>query len=89
MNIAMWLLAGGILGWFSYQFLDFNEGRSTMASVVIGAAGGLVGGKVIAPMFIAAAPIPADFSSSALFFAVAIAAMFLAVGSFIDRRWDI
>ena len=87
MNITMWLLAGGILGWFSYLFLGFNEARSMMASIIIGAAGGIVGGKVVAPMFIAAA-VPADFSSSALFFAAAVAATFLAVGNFVSSRWD-
>ena len=50
MNIMMWILAGGILGWVGYSYMGFNEGRGMVVSSVIGAIGGVVGGKMIAPM---------------------------------------
>ncbi len=89
MNVVMWMLAGGILGWVGYKFLDFNEGRGMIVSIIIGAVGGFFGGKIIAPMFTAAAAVPADFSASALFFAAAVAAAFLAAGNLIHNRWGV
>jgi len=34
------------IGWIGYAFLDFNEGRGQLVSIVIGVVGGLLGGKV-------------------------------------------
>ena len=89
MNIAMWVLAGGILGLVGYKFLDVNSGRGLIVSVIIGAVGGFFGGKIIAPMFSAVAAVPADFSSSALFFAAVVAAAFLFAGNLIHDRWGV
>ena len=89
MNIVMWMLAGGILGWVGCAFLGFNEERGMVVSVIIGTAGGLFGGKLIAPMFTAAAAVPEAFSLSALFFAAAVAAAFLAVGNLVGKRWGV
>jgi uncharacterized membrane protein YeaQ/YmgE (transglycosylase-associated protein family) len=89
MNIIIWMLAGGILGWIGYSFLHFNEQRGVVISIIIGAVGGIFGGKMIAPMFTAVAAVPADFSSSALFFSAAAAAAFLAVGNLVYNRWGV
>ena len=89
MNIVMWMLAGGILGWVGYTFLGFNEKRGMLVSIIIGALGGVLGGKLIAPMFTAAAAVPGDFSASTLAFAVAVAATFLFVGNLVHNRWGV
>ena len=89
MNIVMWMLAGGILGWVGCAFLGFNEERGMVVSVIIGTVGGLFGGKLIAPMFTAAAAVPEAFSLSALLFAAAVAAAFVAVGNLVGKRWGV
>jgi uncharacterized membrane protein YeaQ/YmgE (transglycosylase-associated protein family) len=89
MNIAMWVLAGGILGWVGFQFLGVNSGRGLIVSVIIGAVGGFFGGKIVAPMFTTAAAVPADFSSAALVFAALVAAAFLFAGNLIHDRWGV
>jgi uncharacterized membrane protein YeaQ/YmgE (transglycosylase-associated protein family) len=89
MNIVMWLLAGGVLGWVGYSYLGFNQARGAMVSVIIGTVGGIFGGQLIAPMFTAAAVVPADFSSTALLFAAVVAAAFLAVGNLVYHRWGV
>ena len=89
MNIAMWMLTGGILGWVGYSYLGFNEERGMTVSVIIGALGGLLGGNAIAPIFTAAAAVPGDFSVSALFFAAAVATAFLAAGNMVYDRWGV
>jgi uncharacterized membrane protein YeaQ/YmgE (transglycosylase-associated protein family) len=87
MNIVMWVLAGGILGWASCAYLRFNEARGVLISTILGAVGGLIGGKLIAPMFLT--PAAADFSIPALFFAAAVAAGLLAAGNLIYNRWGV
>ena len=89
MNIVMWMLTGGVVGWAGYSFLGFNEKRGMLASIIIGTVGGFFGGNMIAPMFVAAAALPGDFISSALFFAAAVAAAFLALGNLVYDRWRV
>ena len=92
MNVALWMLAGGLLGWASHEFLRLNIERGTMTAIAIGAAGGLIGGKFIAPMFMAAAlpdAVPGAFSGSALLFAAAVAATVLIIGNLISNRFDV
>jgi len=89
MNVTLWVLAGAALGCFGIAYLRFNEQRGMALSMVIGVMGGFLGGKFIAPLFAAAAEVPADFSLSALFFAVVVAAVFLAVGNFVSDRFGV
>jgi uncharacterized membrane protein YeaQ/YmgE (transglycosylase-associated protein family) len=88
MNIAIWILAGGILGWVGYAFLGYNAERAKLVPILIGAVGGFFGGKVVAPMFTAVA-VPANFSMAALVFAAIVAALFLALGNFLYNRWGV
>lgn len=89
MNIVAWMLAGGILGWVGFKFVGFNEERGMVVAIIIGAVGGILGGEMIAPMFTSAAAAPEAFSLSALFFAAAVAAAFLAVGNLVGKRWGV
>ena len=89
MNIAMWIVAGGLLGWAGHSFLGYNEERGVKIAIAIGIAGGILGGKVIGPMFGTSPAMPGDFSAAALFFAAAIAAAFLFVGNVVHDRWGV
>jgi uncharacterized membrane protein YeaQ/YmgE (transglycosylase-associated protein family) len=89
MNTFMWVLAGAALGWASYSYLGFSEGRGKIASIIVGAMGGVLGGKMIAPMLTAPAPVPADFSMSSLVIAMLVASALLAVANLVYKRWDI
>lgn len=89
MNFVMWMSAGALLGWIGYEYVGMNESRGRMVSACIGAMGGFIGGKLIAPLFLSAAAVAGDFSASTLFFAAAVAAAFLAAGNFIESRWGV
>lgn len=89
MNIVMWMLTGSALGWVAYSYLSFNEERGVIVSLIIGALGGFIGGKMISPMFTAGALTPDEFSAPAVFFAAAVAAGFLAAGNLIYKRWGV
>lgn len=87
MNILLWALAGGLLGLAAYQVIDLNEARGKLLAVAIGAFGGVIGGKEVAPVF--ATPVAGEFSVTAMLFAVGVAALFLAASDFVRSRWGI
>ncbi len=89
MNLFIWMLAGAALGWASYVWLGFSEGRGKIASVVIGAIGGVLGGKMIAPMLTSPVKIAGDFSMSSLVIAAVVASVLLVVANLINKRWGI
>ena len=89
MDIVVWILAGGALGWVAFSYMGLSEDRGMMISVIIGAVGGVFGGKLITPMFAGAAAVPGVFSVTALLFAGVVATAFLVVGNLIYNRWDV
>ena len=89
MDIVMWMATGAVLGWVGCSYLGYNEERGTVISLIIGAMGGFMGGKMIAPLFATAAAVPGEFSASALFFAAGAAAAFLALGNLVYKRWGV
>jgi uncharacterized membrane protein YeaQ/YmgE (transglycosylase-associated protein family) len=89
MNIAMWILAGGVLGWIGYTHLKANEQRGRVISVIIGMLGGFFGGNVLAPMFGAVTDAPNAFSLFSLSIAVASATACLAISNLLSRRFGV
>ena len=89
MNIVMWILAGGALGWAAFTLLGINEERGTIVSIIIGAVGGLLGGQVVAPMMSSAPVVSGDFNIQALFIAAVSASACLAIGNMIERRFGV
>jgi len=91
MNTFIWVLAGAALGWASFSYLNFSEGRGKLASVIVGIAGGVLGGKMIAPMLTApvAPEMVADFRMSALVIAMLVASVVLFAANFVYKRWDV
>lgn len=89
MDIIMWLVAGGVIGWVALAYLGFNEGRGLNASVIIGAMGGVLGGKLLAPMFGAGAAVPGEFSLGVLIVVLASAAACVAIANQIHNRFGV
>lgn len=89
MEILVWILAGAALGWAAYSYFGYNEARGAVASAFIGAAGALVGGKAIAPVFLSTATPAAGISIDALLCAAAVAVVFVFLGNFLHRRFGL
>jgi uncharacterized membrane protein YeaQ/YmgE (transglycosylase-associated protein family) len=87
MNLALWVLAGGALGWISHSLLGLNEARGRILCIVIGALGGAIGGKEVAPIFTSA--VAGEFSMVAMLFALAGAAALLAISQVMSSQWEI
>jgi len=88
MNMVLWIVAGGLAGWAAFALLGLNHSRGPWISALIGAAGGIVGGKLVAPVFVTLPP-GGGFSIDALVFATALAAAALAAGNLVHDRWGI
>ena len=89
MNIAMWVLAGGVLGWIGFAYLKANEERGMVISVIIGMLGGFLGGNVLAPILGAPTETPNDFNMYSLLIAMASAAACLAIGNLASKRFGV
>lgn len=87
MNILLWILAGGLLGLAAYQLVALNEARGKLLSMVIGAVGGVLGGKEVAPIF--STPVVGEFSFTAMLFALGVAALFLGASELLRSRWGV
>lgn len=85
----MWVLAGGALGWAAFTLLGVNKERGRVASIIIGAVGGVIGGLVVAPMMSSAPIASGDFNIQALFIAAVSASACLAIGSMIEQRFRV
>ncbi|MBI4195884.1 MAG: hypothetical protein HY526_12490 [Betaproteobacteria bacterium] len=88
MNLAIWIVAGGIIGWMSFSFLRFNVARGLGVSIIIGVAGGILGGDVLGPL-LASAVNPGDFNPILLFMAFATAAGCLIISNMIYHRFGV
>ena len=87
MNTFLWILAGGALGWVAYSVAGLNASWGMFVSVVIGAMGGVLGGKLLAPIFFGAAA-PEGVAIAALFVATAVAAGCLALSNLLHNRFE-
>ena len=88
MNIALWILTGGAVGWLAFLYLGFDR-RGMIGAVIIGALGAVVGGQLVAPMFAAGAAVPDAVTSAGLFFAASLAVAFLLISNFVHKRWGV
>jgi uncharacterized membrane protein YeaQ/YmgE (transglycosylase-associated protein family) len=88
MNVAIWVVAGALLGWAGYAYLNVNAGRGVIISITIGVLGGFFGGNVLAPMLGAITDAPNDFNGFSLFVASASAAGCLLAADLIARRFE-
>lgn len=89
MNIAMWILAGGVLGWIGFAYFKANEQRGGIISVIIGMCGAFFGGDVLAPMLGAITDAPNDFSPFSMVMALASATAWLGISDLLSRRFGV
>jgi uncharacterized membrane protein YeaQ/YmgE (transglycosylase-associated protein family) len=90
MNILIWLIAGGAVGWAGLHFFDMNHNRGLVGATLLCAVGGFLGGNSVAPMLTASTTAPVEgFSPFALVVALALATVVLFASSELSRRFDI
>jgi uncharacterized membrane protein YeaQ/YmgE (transglycosylase-associated protein family) len=77
MNILIWLIVGGVIGWLASIIMRTEEG--VVLNIVVGIVGALLGGWLISPLVGAATFNQADFSVAGLGVSLLGAIILLAV----------
>jgi uncharacterized membrane protein YeaQ/YmgE (transglycosylase-associated protein family) len=66
MNILIWLIIGGLLGWLASKVMHTDGQQGLILNIVVGIVGALVGGWLLSPVFGAGTINQNDFSLAAL-----------------------
>ena len=79
MNIIIWLVVGGILGWLASLVMRTDGQQGIFLNVVVGIVGALIAGFLIAPLFGTGTINTNDFSIAGLLVSFLGAAVLLAI----------
>ena len=89
MNVFIWMLAGACLGWITYSYMGWSEGRGKMASIMIGGMAGIFGGKMLGGPLAGVTPQTTDFSLGGMFCALFFSAIILVAANLIFKKWQV
>ena len=89
MNVVLWLLAGGLLGFVSLFALKLNLGLGLVLSVTIGVTAAFFGGHVLAPLFGATFGETGELNPFALLVAAASAVACLSISDMASKRFGL
>lgn len=77
MNIVVWLIVGGIIGWLASIIMRSREGL--LLNIVVGIVGAVIGGWLISPLLGAGTINQGDFSAAGLGVSLLGAVILLAI----------
>jgi uncharacterized membrane protein YeaQ/YmgE (transglycosylase-associated protein family) len=79
MNIIIWLVVGGVIGWVASLIMKTDAQQGMILNVVVGVVGALIGGWLLSPMVGAGTVNQGDFSLMGLLLSLggAIALLFV------------
>jgi uncharacterized membrane protein YeaQ/YmgE (transglycosylase-associated protein family) len=86
MTFILWLVIGGVLGWFASMVMKTNDQQGIILNVVVGIVGAFLGGLLLAPLFGTGTINQSDFSLGSLFVSFLGAVILLAIVNFFRRR---
>jgi uncharacterized membrane protein YeaQ/YmgE (transglycosylase-associated protein family) len=85
MNIVIWLVVGGIIGWIASMIMRTDAQQGMILNVVVGIVGSLIGGWLIAPLLGSATVNQNDFSVMGLVASLIGAVILLAIVNLVRR----
>ena len=85
MNLIIWLVVGGVLGWLASLVMRTDGQQGIFLNIVVGIIGALIAGFVIAPMFGTGTINTSDFSLSGLLVSFIGAVVLLAIVNMFRR----
>lgn len=85
MNLIIWLVVGGVLGWLASLVMRTDGQQGIFLNIVVGIIGALIAGFVIAPMFGTGTINTSDFSLSGLLVSFIGALVLLAIVNMFRR----
>ena len=85
MNIIVWLLVGGLIGWVASMIMKTDAQQGVFLNIVVGVIGSMLGGWFVAPLLGAATVNQNDFSIRGLLASLIGAVILLGVVNLIRR----
>jgi uncharacterized membrane protein YeaQ/YmgE (transglycosylase-associated protein family) len=85
MNIIIWLVIGGLIGWVASMLMRTDGQQGIVLNVVVGIVGAVIGGWLLAPMVGAGTINSGDFSVSGLAVSLVGAVLLLALVNLVRR----
>jgi uncharacterized membrane protein YeaQ/YmgE (transglycosylase-associated protein family) len=85
MNLIIWLIAGGIIGWVASLLMRTDEQQGMTLNVVVGVVGALIGGWLLSPVVGAGTVNEGDLSLMGLLVSLGGAIILLFVVNLIRR----
>jgi uncharacterized membrane protein YeaQ/YmgE (transglycosylase-associated protein family) len=85
MNFIIWIVVGGILGWLASLVMRTDAQQGILLNVVVGIIGALLGGWLLAPLFVTGTINQNDFSISSLLVSFLGAIVLLAIVNLLRR----
>jgi uncharacterized membrane protein YeaQ/YmgE (transglycosylase-associated protein family) len=86
MNLIIWLVVGGLIGWLASMVMKTNDQQGIVLNVIVGIVGAMLGGWVISPLVGAGTINQNDFSLLALIVSFVGAVILLAIVNLVRRR---
>ncbi|RZL93767.1 MAG: GlsB/YeaQ/YmgE family stress response membrane protein [Variovorax sp.] len=85
MNIIIWLVVGGLIGWVASMIMRRDAEQGIILNVVVGIVGSMLGGWLVAPLLGAATVNQNDFSLRGLLASLIGAVILLAIVNLVRR----
>ena len=85
MNLILWLIIGGILGWIASLVMHTNAQQGLFLNIVVGIVGALLAGVLLVPLFGVGTINQNDFSLPALMVSL-LSSIILLAGVNLFRR---
>jgi uncharacterized membrane protein YeaQ/YmgE (transglycosylase-associated protein family) len=85
MNLIIWLVVGGLVGWVASLLMRTDAQQGLILNVVVGIVGAFLGGLLLAPMFGTGTINSSDFSLPSLGVSLLGAVVLLAIVNLFRR----
>lgn len=85
MNLIIWLIVGGVIGWLASMVMKTNDQQGMFLNVVVGIAGAMLGGWFISPLVGVGTINQNNFSLPAMLVSFVGAAILLAIVNIFRR----
>jgi len=85
MNLIIWLVVGGIVGWIASLIMRTDAQQGIVLNIVVGVIGALLGGWLLAPMLGTGTINSNDFSLAGLLVSLLGAVILLAIVNLVRR----
>jgi uncharacterized membrane protein YeaQ/YmgE (transglycosylase-associated protein family) len=85
MNIIIWLIVGGLIGWLASMLMRTNGQQGILLNVVVGVIGAVLGGWFLSPLFGVSTINQGNLSVPSLVVSLLVAVILLAIVNLVRR----